>query len=76
MAGKLEKKERTGISFSRRDFIKHSGMAVIGVYVLGCDMQSKKQAMGFLLLDMKKCQGCISCMLACSLVYVSMLSGA
>jgi protein NrfC len=69
MAGKLEKKEQTDSSFSRRDFIKHSGMAVIGVYVLGCDMQSKKQALGFLLLDMKKCQGCISCMLACSLAH-------
>jgi len=69
MAGKLEKKEQTDISFSRRDFIKHSGMAVIGMYVLGCDMQSRKQALGFLLLDMKKCQGCISCMLACSLAH-------
>ena len=69
MTGKLEKKERADISYSRRDFIKHSGMAVIGVYVLGCDMQSKKQALGFLLLDMKKCQGCISCMLACSLAH-------
>lgn len=68
-AGKPEKKEKTVVSVSRRDFIKHSSMAVIGMYVLGCDTQSTKQALGFLLLDMKKCQGCISCMLACSLAH-------
>ena len=62
-------KEKNVFPVSRRDFIKQSGMAVIGMYILGCDIHSNKQALGFLLLDMKKCQGCISCMLACSLAH-------
>ncbi len=69
MSNKPENKEKNVFPVSRRDFIKHSGMAVIGVCVLGCDIGSKKQALGFVLLDMKKCQGCISCMLACSLAH-------
>ena len=69
MTNELENKEEMGCTISRRNFIKHSSMAVIGVYVLGCDTSSSKQALGFLLLDMKKCQGCISCMLACSLAH-------
>jgi len=69
MDRKVKKEEESVVAVSRRDFIKCSGMAVIGVYVLGCDINSKKQALGFLLLDMKKCQGCMSCMLACSLAH-------
>ena len=53
MSNKPENKEKNVFPVSRRDFIKHSGMAVIGVCVLGCDIGSKKQALGFVLLDMK-----------------------
>lgn len=69
MTNNREDNEKKVFPVSRRDFIKQSGMAVIGVYMLGCDIHSNKQALGFLLLDMKKCQGCISCMLACSLAH-------
>ena len=61
--------KKTDVTFSRRDFIKTSGMAVIGVYLIGCDINSRKPILGYLLVDMKKCQGCMSCMLACSLVH-------
>ncbi len=60
------------LTISRRDFVKLSGMAVVGVCFYGCDTGSigKEEATwGFLLVDMKKCQGCVSCMLACSLAH-------
>jgi protein NrfC len=66
---KQKEENKPESSLSRRDFIKTSGMAIIGVYVLGCDVHPPKQALGFLLVDMKKCQGCMSCMLACSLAH-------
>ena len=57
---------------SRRAFMKYSGMAVIGWCIIGCEIDEtgkKTATWGFLLVDMKKCQGCMSCMLACSLVH-------
>jgi len=56
---------------SRREFIKFSGLAIAGVYVAGCTpgLGFKKASWGFILVDMNKCQGCQSCMLACSLVH-------
>ena len=69
MSNKNDEAEKKATETSRRDFIKTSGMAIIGVYLLGCDIYPNKQALGFLLLDMKKCQGCLSCMLACSLAH-------
>jgi len=59
-------------ALSRRDFVKYSGMTVIGWCFLGCELDAsgkEQAAWGFLLVDMKKCQGCASCMLACSLVH-------
>ena len=65
MSSKNTKEENAVITFSRRDFMKYSGMAVAGVYIAGCDILSGKgkHALGFILVDMKKCQGCMSCML-------------
>jgi Fe-S-cluster-containing dehydrogenase component len=62
---------------SRRDFIKLSGMAVVGIYMTGCKtggLGREKAEWGFILVDTKKCQGCQSCMLACSLVHEGIIS--
>lgn len=69
---------------SRRDFLKYTG-TIIFVAGTGCyvpvDNGSRKlikadekqgvipPSEGYLLVDIKKCQGCISCMLACTLVH-------
>lgn len=73
------KKEQT-----RRDFLKVTGTIVLLVGS-GCYFPLNRQAAhsktlvksssglpasdGYLLVDIKKCQGCASCMLACSLVH-------
>jgi protein NrfC len=68
--------ERPG--FSRRDFLKLSGNATLGAGVgvflpnliwLGKAITATPVSGGYLLVDVKKCQGCLSCMLACSLVH-------
>ena len=61
---------------SRRDFIKYSGLAIAGIYVTGCTSGPglKKASWGFILVDTNRCQGCQSCMLACSLVHEGALS--
>ncbi len=69
---------------SRRDFLKYSGTIVL-VLGSGCyaPMNGKSKGTkvpvvsslgipasdGYLLVDIRKCQGCVSCMLACSLVH-------
>ena len=58
-----------GLPLSRRQFMQLSGMAVVGIYIGACDPGKETVTWGFLLVDMKKCQGCMSCMLACSLVH-------
>lgn len=76
MSSKNTKEENAVITFSRRDFMKYSGIAVAGVYFAGCDILSGKgkHALGFILVDMKKCQGCMSCMLACSLAHEGVIN--
>lgn len=69
---------------SRRDFLKYSGTIVLvmgsGSYLLGdakagmAEVPLKRPSGipasdGYLLVDIEKCQGCASCMLACSLVH-------
>jgi len=66
------KKGKEILIMKRRDFIKLSGVAVVGVCFNGCDIGpigKEKATWGFLLADVKKCQGCLSCMLACSLAH-------
>ncbi|MBW1848679.1 MAG: twin-arginine translocation signal domain-containing protein, partial [Deltaproteobacteria bacterium] len=64
---------------SRRDFLKVAGTVAVGIGAGGCAIFSKPFMLkdgvaayptseGYLLVDTKKCQGCVSCMLACSLV--------
>jgi len=63
---------------SRRDFLRNSGVAAIGTGVAAVlpnviwvneGMAALPFSEGYLLVDTKKCQGCASCMLACSLVH-------
>lgn len=63
---------------TRRHFLKLSGVAAIGVGVGGAlpgliwidrATAAIPASEGYLLVDTKKCQGCMSCMLACSLVH-------
>lgn len=69
---------------SRRNFLKHTG-TIIFVAGAGCYVPAKKgysnlikldenrneipPSQGYLLVDIRKCQGCTSCMLACTLVH-------
>ena len=63
------------IRISRRKFLKLTGSAVIGSGVLSewvwlqDGLAAIPASEGCLLVDTKKCQGCLSCMLACSLVH-------
>ncbi len=68
---------------SRRDFIKLTGVVAIraGIGGLFTDVIWIDDAVaalpvseGYLLVDAKKCQGCMSCMLACSLVHHGKIS--
>jgi protein NrfC len=58
----------------RRGFIKASGAAVIMAAVwlpgrVAADGSVYPASQGYLEVDQKKCQGCATCMLACSLVH-------
>lgn len=64
--------------FSRRQFLKMASGVAIGVGFggalpklinLGDGVIAIPASQGYLLVDTKKCSGCISCMLACSLVH-------
>jgi len=64
-----QKKKNTKIT--RRDFIKATGTIVL-VAGTGWNLYAADEippSDGYLLVDIKKCQGCASCMLACSLVH-------
>lgn len=65
-------------SFSRRDFLSLSKNMLIGTGIAGLTpgliwldnaIAAIPASEGYLLVDTKKCQGCVSCMLACSLVH-------
>ena len=73
--GRLEKKD---LSLSRRQFLKISGgLAVMvgagsplnGVVRFENGVAAYPVSEGYLLVDTKKCQGCLTCMLACSLAH-------
>ena len=60
---------------TRRKFLKSSGIVILslgaGCYVTaGTDGETQiPPAQGYLVVDAQKCQGCQSCMLACSLIH-------
>ena len=77
MTGKAIKHPELNLTLSRRDFLKYSGMTIIGSAFIGYRLDASGQetaTWGFLLLDPKKCQGCASCMLACSMVHEGVTS--
>ena len=61
------KLEKDRGEISRRDFLKLTGTIVIAVGFGSCYVI--RVSRGYILVDPKKCQGCVSCMLACSLVH-------
>ena len=71
----MSENEKKG--FSRRVFLKLSGAATLGLGIdlgflrilLADDVVAIPVSQGYLLVDSKKCAGCMSCMLACSLVH-------
>lgn len=76
MADKDKKQENQ--EFSRRSFLKLASGAALGVAFggalpqlihLGDGLVAIPASEGYLLVDTKKCGGCVSCMLACSLVH-------
>jgi protein NrfC len=72
VSGKSNMKNK---QISRRDFLKFTGTVALGAGVLpnliwlDDAIAAIPASEGYLLVDTKKCQGCISCMLACSLVH-------
>lgn len=73
---KIAKNRKSGMS--RRNFLKLSKNMVIGIgaggmltniYWINKGIMAIPVSEGYLLVDIKKCQGCVSCMLACSLVH-------
>jgi protein NrfC len=69
--------QKTQSKYSRRDFLKISGIIVVGSSgggLCGGEIAVIPASQGYLLVDTKKCQGCRSCMLACSLVHEGAIS--
>jgi protein NrfC len=77
MDDKMEK-QHDGKEVSRRQFLKMAGVFAVGLGVgdalprllhLGDGIVAIPASGGYLLVDTKKCGGCTSCMLACSMVH-------
>jgi len=75
---KYAKQDDANGEITRRSFLKLSGAAAVGMWVgkalpdlIWIDEATAAipASEGYLLVDTKKCQGCMSCMLACSLVH-------
>jgi protein NrfC len=75
---KHAKHDDTNGKITRRNFLKLSGAAAVGMWVgkglsdliwIDEAIAAIPASEGYLLVDTKKCQGCMSCMLACSLVH-------
>ena len=71
----MRKKRKMAMQISRRDFLKLTGTVAIGAGALpkliwlDDAIAASPASEGYLLVDTKKRQGCLSCMLACSLVH-------
>jgi protein NrfC len=65
------KHQKENTQINRRDFLKVTGTIVLvagsGGHLYATDKIPPSD--GYLLVDVKKCQGCVSCMLACSLIH-------
>ena len=74
MSDQFHNKHQNGHQeISRRDFLKYTGTIVFvmgtGFYVPAANGAVIPPSQGYILVDIKKCQGCMSCMLACTLVH-------
>ncbi len=79
MGNQGKKKQKNGGGrISRRKFLKVTGKAALGAGIGGFiprliwlddAIAAIPASKRYLLVDTKKCQGCLSCMLACSLVH-------
>jgi Fe-S-cluster-containing dehydrogenase component len=66
--------EESKSGFSRRDLLKIVGGAGVGIALSGAlwledGIAAIPASRGYLLVDLKKCAGCLNCMLACSLAH-------
>jgi protein NrfC len=80
----LRKTKNSFTDISRRNFLKIAGVFAVSAGVEGCTKSEEKTSRfidprdlepgltpskGYLLVDTKKCQGCVTCMITCSLVH-------
>jgi len=81
---RITEEDRTR-KISRRGFLQVTGAVVLGagagVGIAACGGEDRAvcafeipASQGYLLVDTKKCQGCVTCMLACSLVHEGVAS--
>lgn len=66
----MEPVEQNDLS-TRRDFLKVVGIFAVGVSGAGaisCGAGTGNACKGYILVDPAKCQGCLTCMISCSLV--------
>jgi protein NrfC len=74
---KIEEKGLKKSGVSRRDFLKISGTVTAGLGIAGFtnllwtkDGQAAIEVSGgYLLVDVKKCQGCLTCMMTCAIAH-------
>jgi protein NrfC len=75
MGDQVKRKQKDGNGISRRKFLNITGRVTVAAGVLPSliwlddAVAAIPASGGYLLVDTKKCQGCLSCMLACSLVH-------
>lgn len=78
MADDITIKEGTGKEYSRREFLTGVGGVGLGAvfggflvkgFLLPAESFAIPASEGYLVVDTKKCAGCASCMLACSMVH-------
>ena len=78
MNEKPEQRSPADAELSRRGFLKLSKQVFVGAGVCGVlpgimiindAMAAMPVSGGYILVDLKKCQGCLTCMLACSLAH-------
>jgi len=84
MKNQKAEKDCSNMEMRRRDFLKVAGTAIFVVggrsdfvaegalvrhEIINDSREGVAVSAGYLLVDTKKCQGCVSCMLACSLVH-------
>ncbi|MBC8183329.1 4Fe-4S dicluster domain-containing protein [candidate division KSB1 bacterium] len=67
----MNRQKEKNTNVTRRHFLKVTGTIVL-VAGAGGNLSAVDEILpsdGYLLVDIKKCQGCVSCMLACSLIH-------